>query len=224
MAKFKELYDAEKAADLNSPLLILEYNDALRGISAPPSTVPDAKPMWDWYSTVTGPKKVEAQQFLEKVEKDNLVHEQLLSTFVTGLSTVLAGTNAATSENDAINLKGLLGDTEPVAGTPVGMLAATVTAWSQLKSMNSADRAKALEMAKNKMYEKWVALFKTDFTALDDYKKMTQCFAETLQDTKPGGNTLKGETNWNVYSRMPADIQNKMAAHMLQKMKTRITA
>lgn len=226
LAKFKELYNLEKAGDLTTPFKILEYNNALRGSSAPPSTVADAGLMWDWYSAVTGPKKNEANEFLNQVEKDNLVHEQLLSTFVTDLNKVLAGTNAATSKNDAINLKGLLGDTKPVTGTPTEMLADTVTAWETLKNMNAADKAKALEMAKNRMYEKWVALFKVDFAALDDYAKMTQCFAETLQDkdTEPASDAKKGKTNWNVYSRMPTDIQSKMAAHMLQKMKTRIIA
>jgi len=223
LAKFKELYNLEKAKDLTTPIKILEYNNALRGSSAPPLV--DAGLMWDWYSAVTGPEKNEASEFLNQVEKDNLVHEQLLSTFVgTDLDLVLAGTNAATSKDDAINLKGLLGDTKPVANTPTGMLAATVTAWETLKKMKSAEKVQALEMAKNKMYEKWVALFKVDFAALDDYAKMTECFAQALQDKDTQPPAGEGLTNWNVYSRMPTDIQSKMAAHMLQKMKTRIIA
>lgn len=223
LAKFKELYNLEKAQDLTTPLKILEYNNALRGSSAP--TVADAEFMWDWYSAVTGSEKNEASEFLNQVEKDNLVHEQVLSSFLsTNLDAVLAGTNAATSKNDAINLKGLLGDTEPVVGTPAGMLAATKTAWNTLKRMNAAQKAQALEMFKNKMYEKWVSLFENEFTNLDSYKKMTECFAQTLQDkdTEPQADPAK--RNWNTYSRMPTDIQSKMAAHMLQKMKTRITA
>lgn len=220
LAKFKEEYNLKKA-DLDDAFKILEFNEAIRG-SASPSSADESK-MWAWYSTVTGPKKVEAQQFLQQVEKDGLVHEQLLSTFVTGLTAVLpAGATPALVKNAATNFKALLGSTLPVEDK-LAVNKGTLTAWKQLKVMSAAEKAKAIEIAKLKMFEQWSgSLDKAYKTAdLDDYQKMTKCFAETVGTATPGA-AGAGTNNWEVYSRMPVDLQTKIQTYMLEKLSARI--
>lgn len=133
-----------------------------------------------------------------------------------------AATTPALLKNAATNFKALLGST-PAVEDKLAVNKGTVTAWKQLKVMSAAEKAKAIEIAKLKMFEQWSASFDTAYLTadLDDYQKMTKCFAETVGTATPGA-AGAGTNNWEVYSRMPVDLQTKIQTYMLEKLSARI--
>merc|ERR1712151_119200 len=211
-AAFKAEYTKEKA-DLTTALLILQYNDAIRGTATP--TVADSKTLWQWYHAAPAAQRAEAQKFLEQGEKDNLVRETALSSIATQTKDAFKGAaDKAGIEADAVALQGLLGSTEPA-------VTETKKAWTSLKTLNTADKEKVLDHAGVQLYDKWVAFYakKAKGTLDGDYAKLMQSLAETLQDHKPANDNVFGETNQYVYSRVPAAIQSKLRAYLLEKLK-----
>merc|ERR1712113_373011 len=98
--------------------------------------------MGAWYSEVSGSAKTAAKAFLEKVETENMVHEQLLTNFNTKLQTALAqATGPGKVAIDAKNYAAIVGDATPTATGDV--TAEAVTAYGMLQSLSTAAQAKA---------------------------------------------------------------------------------
>merc|ERR1711920_510318 len=102
----------KEEADLTTALLILQYNDAIRGTATP--TVADSKTLWQWYHAAPAAQRAEAQKFLEQVETENLVRETALAAITEQTQAAFKGdaTDKGIKE-DAVALEGLLGSTEP---------------------------------------------------------------------------------------------------------------
>jgi len=222
LAKFKEEYTKERQGDLDTSLKILQYNNAIRGSATP--TYTDSAPLWQWYHSDTGAIKVEAQKFLEQVEKDNLVHEQALASMLGEVKKVLAGGATETGiKQDAANLKLLVGSTLPVAGNgPPKILADTVNTWNSLKDLSAATRKTVLDHAWVMLYDNWAAVYDAKMTDLKDYASITKGLAEMLGKKAPGDNTAYGQTNQPVYFGAPTALQSKMRAFFLAKLKAKM--
>lgn len=219
LSKFKEEYQKE-LPDQTSALKKITFNSAIQGASSPSDA--DAKNLWEWYSAVSGTVKTEAKAVMDKMEKDGLVHQLLLSEFVTKLNTAIAQTAVVT---DAKNYEALMKTETPAAGH--GIAAETVAAHELLKVMNAADKAQANAFIEARMYGSFTKAYDGYSNTLNDYQKITQNFAQTLATTQVTGahaDDVKGKDTWDVYSRVPAAMQDKIRAYMLEKLKAKIAA
>merc|ERR1711972_184422 len=204
--------------DVNSgtsaAISILNFNNLIRGASEPASTDAenaDAQKLWSWYSGVSGSPKSQATAFLTKVETDNMVHEQMLTTFNTQLQAALVQTtNGGDVAIDAKNYAAIVGDTLPVQSITTGITSGAVAAYTALQAMNSANQAKAKSLAETRLYGSWLARFKklrdtsSRFTSAGGFKNIVQCLKETLQTTASTDDTNGGESSWAVYHRVSA--------------------
>merc|ERR1712061_301688 len=179
------------------------------GTTAP--TDADVKYLWSWYSGVTdATAKASAKAFLAKVETDNMVHEQMLTTFNTDLKKALTqATTVGAVAKDAKNYAAIVGDTKPDADTTgTGIRADAVSAYTALQAMSAANQAKAKTLAETRLYESWLARFKhlrdTDskFTGTDGFKNIVDCLKQTMQTTASSDDTVGGESSWAVYHRV----------------------
>merc|ERR1712217_637317 len=144
LARFEEEYNSnlpdENDGTSSAANNIIEMNDEIRGSTEPSQA--DRKTLWAWYSEVTGSAKTAAKAFLEKVEKDNMVHEQLLTNFNTKLQTALAqATGPGKVAVDAKNYAAIVGDETPSVTGDV--TTAAVTAYTVLQSLSTTNQAKA---------------------------------------------------------------------------------
>lgn len=192
---------------------VLDLNNLIRGTSEPASTEGDAQKLWSWYSGLTDASvKAKAEAFLAKVETDNLVHEQMLTTFNTKLTAALTqGTAAGAVATDAKNYAAIIGDTLPVANpATTGITADAVAAYNALQAMGTANQVKAKALAETRLYGSWLARFKklrdtsSRFTGAGGFKNIVQCLKETLQTTASTDDTNGGESSWAVYHRVSA--------------------
>merc|ERR1711972_878733 len=220
----------------NAALDLLVFNNLIRGTSQPASAISengDAKFLWSWYSGVSDASvKAKATAFLEKVETDNLVHEQMLTTFNTELQTALTqGTTAGAVATDAKNYAAIIGDTLPVAspGT-TGITTAAVAAYNALQSMGTANQAKAKALAETRLYGSWLARFKklrdTDsrFTGTSGFQRIVQCLKETMQTTASTDDTNGGQSSWAVYHRVSAANKKLIKDAIVKQMSSSTTA
>merc|ERR1712113_1013065 len=193
-------------------------NDEIRGSTEPSQA--DRKKLWAWYSEVTGSAKTAAQAFLEKVEKDNMVHEQLLTNFNTKLQAALTqATGPGKVALDAKNYAAIVGDEIPSVGGPV--TAHAVVAYNLLQSLSATNKAKAKALAEARLYSSWENRFKavsSRFTGTGGFKNIVKCFKETTQTTAVSDDTDAGESSWAVYSRVSAALKAKIRKAIVDQM------
>merc|ERR1711920_52725 len=194
---------------------VLAFNNLVRGTSEPASTIAenaDAQKLWSWYSGVGDASvKSKATAFLTKVETDNLVHEQMLTTFNTQLQAALVqGTAAGDVAIDAKNYAAIIGDELPVVSTTTGITAGALAAYNALQAMNAANRAKAKTLAEARLYGSWLARFKqlrdtnSRFTGTSGFQRIVQCLKGMMQTTAATDDTNGGESSWAVFHRVSA--------------------
>merc|ERR1711920_921492 len=208
----------------NAAVEVLKMNNHIRGTTAP--TDADEKYLWSWYSGVTdATTKAAAKAFLAKVETDNMVHEQMLTTFNTDLKTALTqATTLGAVATDAKNYAAIVGDTLPVKDTTTGITADAVSAYTALKAMSAANQAKAKTLAETRLYGSWLARFKhlrdTDgkFTGTDGFKNIVKCLKQTMQTTASSDVTVGGESSWAVYHRVSTANQKLIKDAIIAQM------
>merc|ERR1711920_216611 len=125
----------------NAAVDVLKMNNHIRGTSAP--TDADEKYLWSWHSGVTdATAKASAKAFLAKVETDNMVHKQMLTTFNSDLKAALTqATTLGAVATDAKNYAAIVGDKLPVKDTTTGITAEAVKAYTALNAMSAANKA-----------------------------------------------------------------------------------
>merc|ERR1719436_1773037 len=223
LAKFKQEYnsnfnDVHTGATPSSDVLAM--NNRIRGSTEP--TDADQKKLWAWYSEVDGTAKAAAKTFLEKVEKDNLIHEQLLTNFNTQLNTALVqGTGPGKVAVDAKNFAAIFGTVAPTATGDI--LTAAVTAYGQVQKMGTANLAKAKALAEARLFGSWQKRFKEvngQFTGASGFKHIVQCMKLTFESTAtaPTDDSNAGASGWAVYSRVSAATKAKLRAAIVEQM------
>merc|ERR1711920_474368 len=208
----------------NAAVDVLKMNNHIRGTTAP--TDADEKYLWSWYSGVTdATAKASAKAFLEKVETDNMVHEQMLSTFNTNLQKALTqATTSGAVATDAKNYAAIFGDEVFVKDATKGITAEAVAAYDALQAMSTANQAKTKTLAQTRLYGSWLARFKqlrdTDnkFTGTDGFKNIVQCLKQTMQTTDSGDDTVGGESSWAVYHRVSTANQKLIKDALVKQM------
>merc|ERR1711920_925032 len=191
---------------------ILKFNNLIRGTAEPASTQGDAQKLWSWYSSVTDASvKASATAFLEQVERDNLVHEQALTTFNTALRTALTQTTGSGHVAiDAKNYAAIFGATLPSVDTTTGVNQGAVDAYNALQAMSTANQAKAKTLAETRLYGSWLARFTklrdidSQFSGASGFQHIVQGMKETMQTTASTDDTNGGESGWAVYNRVSA--------------------
>lgn len=231
LATFKEEYNSN-LPDVNTgtdaALKILKLNNYIRGTSEPPSTDADAQKLWAWYSEVDGTAKTGATAYLTKVETDNLVHEQMLTSFNTKLQAALTqATTAGAVATDAKNYAAIVGDTEPVVSTTI--LQSAKDAHDILQRMSTANQAKAKASAETRLYDSWAKRFKAlvdaaRFGGTTGFQYIVKCLKETLQTTACTDDTDAGESSWAVYNRVSSVNKAKLKAAIVAQMTTSVSA
>merc|ERR1712113_1210597 len=191
---------------------ILKFNNLIRGTSEPASTQGDAQKLWSWYSSVTDASvKASAKAFLEKVETDNMVHEQMLTTFNTALRTALTqATGSGKVAIDAKNYAAIIGATLPSVDATTGVNQGAVDAYNALQAMSTANQAKAKTLAETRLYGSWLARFKklrdtdSQFSGASGFQHIVQGMKQAMQTTASTDDTNGGESGWAVYNRVSA--------------------
>merc|ERR1712014_86539 len=178
------------------------------------------KKLWAWYSEVDGPAKTEAKAFLEKVERDNMIHEQLLTNFNTKLQLAVPQTaGAGQVAIDAKNYAAIVGEDTPVVGNDITQDA--VDAHGLLQKLDAANQAKAKALAEARLYASWKKRFEavaSQFTGTSGFSNIVKCLKETFQNTAPvDGDANAGQSGWAVYSRVSADTKAKLQAAIVEQ-------
>merc|ERR1711972_230563 len=175
--------------------------------------------------------KEKATAFLTKIETDNMVHEQMLTTFNTKLQAALVqGTAAGDVAIDAKNYAAIVGDELPVVSTSTGITAGALAAYNALQAMNSANKAKAKALAETRLYGSWLARFEklrdTDdrFTGTSGFQCIVECLKGTMQTTAADDDTNGGESGWAVYHRVSAANKKLIKDAIVKQMGLSISA
>merc|ERR1712217_998417 len=175
---------------------------------------------------VDGTAKSNAKTFLAKIETDNMVHEQMLTTFNTKLQTALAqGDTAGDVTKDAKNYAAIIGDTTPTATAPI--LQAAVDAYSTYATLSTATKAKAL--AEARLYGSWQKRFKKlvdagRFSGTSGFARIVKCMQETESTAAISDDTDGGESSWAVYARASAATKAKIRAAIVAQMSASTSA
>merc|ERR1712039_265813 len=226
---FKEEYNknlVDENTGANAAVNILKLNNLIRGKSEPADTEPDAQKLWSWYSGVTvSAQKEKATAFLNKVETDNMVHEQMLTTFNTKLRAALVqGTGVGKVVIDAKNYAAIIGDEKPVPSLASGIKSEALAAYNALQALSKANKAKALALAEARLYGSWLARFEQlrdhedRFKGATGFRHIVQCLKETLQTTASTDDHSGGESGWAVYHRVSAANQKLIRDAIVKQM------
>lgn len=198
--------------DETTAVKILTLNNLIRGTNEPTgSGTGDANKLWAWYAGVTDATvKASAKAFLEKVETDHMVNEQMLTSFNTGLQTALTQATAPGKVTiDAKNYAAIFGDVRPSVDPTTGIRQGAQDAYDAFQTLDSANQAKAKTLAEARLYGSWTARFKTlrdtnQFTGTDGFKHIVQCMRDVMQTSAPSDDSNGGESGWQVYHRVSA--------------------
>jgi len=204
-------------------------NKAIQGTAEPDATTkPDENKLWSWYSSVDGTAKSNAKTFLAKIETDNMVHEQMLTTFNTKLQTALAqGDTAGDVTKDAKNYAAIFGDSTPTATAPI--LQAAVDAYSTYATLSTATKTKAKALAEARLYGSWQKRFKKlvdagRFSGTSGFARIVKCMQETVSTAAISDDTDGGESSWAVYARASAATKAKIRAAIVAQMSASTSA
>jgi len=173
-------------------------------------------------------KPVADRAFLTKIETDNLVHEQMLTSFRTKLNAALTqATTSGAVATDAKNYAAIVGAATPTVAAPITQSAAD--AYKMLQTMSTSNQAKAKASAETRLYDAWAKRFKAlvaagRFGGTTGFRNIVKCLKETLQTTACTDDTDGGESSWAVYNRVSAANKAKLKAAILEQMTTSISA